>query len=298
MNRNKLKLLKKGCAVLAASAFLITTPCIISQAATVYTPEASGASTYGNEKATIDASHTSDGYVMIKYTGSNSKVKIRIKKDTEYTYDIASNGSYVTFPLSEGSGTYTIKVYENVSGTSYAQAVSESIQVNLASDTMPFLYPNQFCNFSAGSAVVSVSDSITAGITDPLKKVETIYNYAVDNISYDNQKAATVQSGYLPDVDATLARKTGICFDYAAVMTSMLRAQGIPTKLVIGYAGNVYHAWVSVYIQGQGWIDNIIYFDGTSWKLMDPTFASSGKKSQQVLDYISNPANYRAKFSY
>ncbi len=298
MNRNKLKLLKKGCAVLAASAFFITTPCIISQAATVYTPEASGASTYGNEKATIDASHTSDGYVMIKYTGSNSKVKIRIKKDTEYTYDIASNGSYVTFPLSEGSGTYTIKVYENVSGTSYAQAVSESIQVNLASDTMPFLYPNQFCNFSAGSAVVSVSDSITAGITDPLKKVETIYNYAVDNISYDNQKAATVQSGYLPDVDATLARKTGICFDYAAVMTSMLRAQGIPTKLVIGYAGNVYHAWVSVYIQGQGWIDNIIYFDGTSWKLMDPTFASSGKKSQQVLDYISNPANYRAKFSY
>lgn len=289
---------KKICLTLAASAFLSAAPCIVSQAAAVYTPQASGTVTYGNAKATIDASHVSDGYIMIKYTGSNSKVKIRISKDTEYTYDIASNGSYVTFPLSEGSGTYTVKVYENVSGTSYAQAVSQTIQVNLSSETSPFLYPNQFCNFSAGSTVVSVSDSITAGVTDPLKKVEIIYNYAVDNIAYDNQKAATVQSGYLPDVDATLARKTGICFDYAAVMTSMLRAQGIPTKLVIGYAGDVYHAWVSVYIQGQGWIDNIIYFDGTTWKLMDPTFASSGKKSQQVLDYISNPSNYRAKFSY
>ena len=128
--------------------------------------------------------------------------------------------------------------------------------------------------------------------------MEAIYNYAVDNITYDNQKAATVQSGYLPNVDATLAQKKGICFDYAAVMTSMLRAQGIPTKLVIGYAGNVYHAWVSVYIQGQGWVDNIIYFDGTDWKLMDPTFVSSGKKSAEVLNYVSNPANYRQKFCY
>ena len=31
----------------------------------------------------------------------------------------------------------------------------------------------------------------------------------------------------------------------------MLRAQGIPTKLVIGYAGNVYHAWNSVLIDGE-----------------------------------------------
>ena len=125
-----------------------------------------------------------------------------------------------------------------------------------------------------------------------------IYNYVVSNFTYDYNKAATVQSGYLPVVDVTLATKSGICFDYAAVMTSMLRAQGIPTKLVIGYAGNVYHAWVSIYIHGQGWIDNIIYFDGVNWQMMDPTFASSGKKSPEVLSYISNPANYRAKFSY
>ena len=297
MNRIKFRLYP---VLMASALFLALAPGGVSQAqaSTIYTPKADGTVVYTSAKAVIDASHTSDGYVMVKYTGSNPKVKLRIQKDTEYTYDITASGDYVTFPLTEGSGSYTVKVFENVSGTSYAQAVSQTIQVNIASDTTPFLYPNQFCNFNADSNVVTVSDTITSGMTDPLKKVEAIYNYAVDNITYDNQKAATVQSGYLPNVDATLAQKKGICFDYAAVMTSMLRAQGIPTKLVIGYAGNVYHAWVSVYIQGQGWVDNIIYFDGTDWKLMDPTFVSSGKKSAEVLNYVSNPANYRHKFCY
>ena len=92
--------------------------------------------------------------------------------------------------------------------------------------------------------------------------VTSIYNYVVDNLTYDYEKAATVQSGYLPNVDLTLATQKGICFDYASLMTAMLRAQDIPTKLVIGYTGQLYHAWISVYLPEQGWIDNIIYFDG------------------------------------
>ena len=288
----------KNCALLCIVALLSTGSAIQSKAAVIHTPQAAGTTAYNSSKASIDVSNASQGYVMIKYTGSNPKVKIQIIKDTTYTYDIANTGNYVTFPLTEGNGSYAIKVYENVSGTSYAQAVSQNINVTLADPLLPFLYPNQFCDFNAGSAVVATSDALTAGITDPVAKVAAVYHHVVPNFTYDYNTAATVQSGYLPVVDATLATRTGICFDYAAVMTSMLRAQGIPTKLVIGYAGDVYHAWVSIYIHGQGWIDNIIYFDGTNWQMMDPTFASSGKKSPEVLNYISNPANYHAKFSY
>ena len=50
--------------------------------------------------------------------------------------------------------------------------------------------------------------------------------------------------GYLPDVDDVLASQTGICFDYAAVMASMLRCERIPTRLEVGYMGDVYHAWM------------------------------------------------------
>ena len=76
----------------------------------------------------------------------------------------------------------------------------------------------------------------------------------INNITYDTKKAETVENGYLPDVDETLETQKGICFDYAALMTSMLRSQGIPTKLQIGYAGKVYHAWISVYLEETGWI--------------------------------------------
>ena len=297
MNRIKFRLYP---VLMASALFLALAPGGVSQAqaSTIYTPKADGTVVYTSAKAVIDASHTSDGYVMVKYTGSNPKVKLRIQKDTEYTYDITASGDYVTFPLTEGSGSYTVKVFENVSGTSYAQAVSQTIQVNIASDTTPFLYPNQFCNFNADSNVVTVSDTITSGMTDPLKKVEAIYNYAVDNITYDNQKAATVQSGYLPNVDATLAQKKGICFDYAAVMTSMLRAQGIPTKLEIGYSGDIYHAWISTWLNEKGWVDNIIQFDGKSWELMDPTLAANSDNKEDVKEYIGNGEHYVLQYSY
>lgn len=281
--------------ILLLGAVLITVLSTVpAQAATVRTPQPSGTTTYNSERAIIDASHLSEGYVMIKYTGSNPKIKVRITKNTDYTYDLNTSGFYETFPFSEGSGTYTIRIFENVSGTSYAQVVTQTVSVNMANQASPYLYPNQFCNYSSSSGVVSLSDTVTKGITDPLKKVEAVYNYAIDNITYDYTKAANVQSGYLPNIDVTIAQKTGICFDYAALMTSMLRLQDIPTKLVIGYAGDVYHAWVSVYIQGQGWIDDIIYFNGTDWQYMDPTFASSSKRNPNALSGVT----YDAKFTY
>ena len=133
---------------------------------------------------------------------------------------------------------------------------------------------------------------------DDIGIVTNVYNFVTKNFTYDTALASSVQSGYLPNVDQVLAQKKGICFDYAAVMTAMLRSQDIPTKLVVGYTGSLYHAWVNVYIDGQGWVDNIIYFDGVNWRYMDPTFASSGKGNAAITSYITNPANYQAKFTY
>ena len=129
-------------------------------------------------------------------------------------------------------------------------------------------------------------------------KLKAIYSWIVSNVSYDYDKASSVKSGYLPSVDSTLSEKKGICFDYAALMTGMLRSQGIPCKLVVGYAGTVYHAWVNVYIEGTGWIANAIFFDGENWTLMDPTFASSGHSSASIMKYIGDGSNYTSKYAY
>jgi transglutaminase/protease-like cytokinesis protein 3 len=125
-----------------------------------------------------------------------------------------------------------------------------------------------------------------------------VYNFVLSGLTYDKELAANVKSGYLPNVDTVLASGKGICFDYAAVMTSMLRSQDIPTKLVVGYAGEVYHAWLNVYSTETGWVDAVIQFDGKTWKLMDPTFASTGNQSEEVMKYIGDGKNYAAKYVY
>ncbi|MDO4270924.1 MAG: transglutaminase-like domain-containing protein [Eubacteriales bacterium] len=265
-------------------------------------PQAAGTVTYGNATALIDASHTDQGYVMVKYAaGETKRIKVQVTRSggTTYTYNLDADGAYDVFPLSQGSGAYQINVFRNVEGTRYAQVLGQSVEVSLSDELLPFLYPNQYVNFNENSKTVAQAKTLCADAGDELDKVSSVYNFVVGTISYDYELAKTVPSTYLPDVDRVLAAKKGICFDYAALMTAMLRSEGIPTKLVVGYTSRgEYHAWISVHISAVGWVNNVISFDGTSWKLMDPTFASTGKSSQSVLDFINNSANYTEKYCY
>ena len=261
---------------------------------------ATGVTVYANEKAEVDASNAAEGYLLVKYTGGkDTRIKVQITKGAVvYTYNLNHAGRAETLPLTEGSGAYTVKVFENTSGSKYALAYSTDVPVALRNDFLPFLYPNQYVDYRAGSPVVQKAAELTAGLSSDLDKVNKVYFYVTDTLSYDYDLAASVQSGYLPDVENVLAAKKGICFDYAALMASMLRSQNIPCKLVIGYAGDVYHAWIDVYVDGVGWVDKLIYFDGTGWTMMDPTFVSTGKHSEEILAYVTNAANYTQKYAY
>lgn len=154
----------------------------------VLTPEANGTDVRQCDVAEIDVSNMSEGYIMVNYTGDNAKVKLQLcgPDGVNYTYDL--HGGYEVFPLTAGSGNYTIGVYENVSGNQYATALNEQISATIENEFGPYLYPNQHINFTAQSAV----------------------------------------------------------------MTAMLRSQRIPTRLEVGYMGDVYHAWISIYTKETG----------------------------------------------
>ena len=261
----------------------------------VLTGQADGTVTYGNEGVTIDASYISEGYIMVSYTGTNEKVKLQITGPDEvvYTYDL--HGDYETFPLTAGNGSYTVGVFENIEGTSYSTLFTQTIDVKIDDEFGPYLYANQYVNFNGDSKVVEKAEELSKPCNDDLEVIEQVYNYMISNFTYDYDKAESVQSGYLPDVDEVFEAQTGICFDYAAVMAAMLRSQRIPTRLEVGYAGDVYHAWISTYIEEQGWVNGIIQFDGKNWELMDPTFASTSSKPE---DFITNTDEYITKFVY
>lgn len=262
-----------------------------------FTPIASGVTVYSNSLATIDASNTSEGYIMVNYKGTNPKVKLQITGSNGVTYTYNLHGGYETFPLSSGDGSYKIAVYENVTGNQYSTALSQTIKVTITNIFGPNLYPNQYASFNLGSQVVAKAMELAYSCDSDLDVVTQVYNYVTTNITYDHTKAATVQSGYTSNVDTILQSGTGICLDYAAVMTSMLRSQNIPTRLEVGYAGNAYHAWISTYITDVGWVNGIIEFDGVSWALMDPTFAANSSATA-LKNFIGNGSNYKTKYIY
>jgi hypothetical protein len=267
--------------------------------ASVKMPQASGTVVHSDNSAVIDASNNSEGYVMVKYTGSSkARLKVLIKgpKGTEFNYDLKTDGSYEVFPLSDGNGSYNVGVYQNIEGTKYTCLITKNITASLSNEFAPFLLPNQYVNYTATSKSVKKSAELTKGAEDTLDKIAAVYDYVVNNVSYDREKAATVQSGYVPNVDQVLDKKKGICFDYASLMASMLRSQGIPTKLAIGYAGTAYHAWLDVYTPETGWIEAVVFFDGKSWKLMDPTFASGMSSGAALAKYIGDGSSYKVKF--
>ena len=262
-------------------------------------PTAPGELVEENSKARVDYSNTEDGYVMVLYTAETKKrLKTQVKgPKTTYTYNIKP-GEWAVLPLTDGNGNYQIKVYQNTSGNSYSTVLAAKTAVELADEFAPFLRPNQYVNYSQSSKAVEVAYELTHGIEHPLGKVEAIYNYVVTNFTYDREKAKNVKSGYLPVLDTVLEEKKGICFDYAALMTGMLRSQGIPCKMIFGYAGKAYHAWISVWSEDTGWVDGVIFFDGTTWQRLDPTFASSGGQSDDIMKYIGNGSNYKDKYCY
>ena len=262
-------------------------------------PEASGETVYENEYAHLDASHISDGYVVVRYTGSSPKVKLQITGPTSitYTYNLSTTSIDEVFPLQQGNGDYMVNVFENIEGTQYSQAFSQLITVDITDEFTPFLYPNQYVDFSSSNEAVKKGADLAYICNSDLEVVSEVYNFMISNIVYDHEEAETVQSGYIPDVDEVLATKTGICLDYAALMTTMLRSQRIPTRMEIGYAGTAYHAWLSTYIEDVGWVNGMIEFDGTDWSLMDPTFASN-MKDKSLKEFIGDGSNYSVKYIY
>ncbi len=220
--------------------------------------EVSGETVYEGSGVSIDASNASDGYLMVK-ASSSKRLKMRIVKgDQTYTYDL-HEGGYETFPLQMGGGTYQVTVFEQVRGSQYAQLYAKKIKADIADEFSYALYPNQYVNYNASSRTVAKAGELCRGLSDDAAKTKAIIDYVVGTVLYDHIKAKTVENGYLPDVDSTLSDKKGICFDYAALVACMLRAEGIKCKLVIGYADKYYHSWNDVLLGGK-WVQ----YDTTS----------------------------------
>lgn len=267
----------------------------------VKVPTSPGTQLITGTNGVIDYSNASQGYVSARYTGSSAKVKFRIEANGQQgNPDLDPNGAVEYYALTYGSGTYTVTVFEQIPGsTGYAVAAQGSFEVRLDDPLSPYLYPNRYVNYGQDSDVVYKAAELCAGKTSTIDKIAAIFTWVAENVSYDHDLAATVKSGYTPDPDTTLSKRTGICFDYSSLMAAMLRSQSIPARLAIGNASpDIYHAWNEVYTEETGWITPELLLSNSGYNLMDATFYSSSPNKQQIADYISNGANYYVEKYY
>ncbi len=262
------------------------------------TPSADGTEVTEDGNAKIDSSNTTEGYVMVAYTGASdgARVQITYPSGTIYSYTLSGN-NMATLPLSGGNGSYKIDVLEHAYDDMYALATSWTKDVEISDEFKPFLYPNLYCWYTNDDLAVQQGIELSNESSNDLDYVEKVYNFVTTTITYDTEQAASVPTDYIPDISKTLEKKSGICFDFAALMAAMLRSQNIPTKLEVGYSGQSYHAWISVYLTETGWVDNIISFDGQNWSLMDPTLAATNS-ADSVKEYIGDGSNYIVKYNY
>ena len=213
---------------------------------------ATGKNTKSSGKLKMDISNTKDGYFMASVKSKNKhKLKLRVVKGKQtLTYDLNSNATYEVFPLQLGSGKYEITLYENVSGKKYSQEGKVSLNVKLRREDAAFLCPSQYLNYSQVSAAVERADELCAGKSEK-EAYALVCNFMKSGFVYDFVKAATVKPGMLPDIDGSYQKKMGVCQDLSAIMICMLRTQGIPSRLIIGYADKQYHAWVVTDVKGE-----------------------------------------------
>lgn len=264
----------------------------------VLVPEVPGKDMLGSSPLTLDVSNTSQGYFVAKSDSSDLTCNLQIVTPSGILYSyFISPGEQAVITFTEGNGDYTITGYQQVQGDQYAALYSETVTVQLENDFLPFLYPNQYVNFSPDSKASKLALSMVSEDTVDVDALQQIYDYVVSNLTYDYEKADTVTTGYLPDIDETLETGTGICFDYAALTTAMLRSCDIPCKLQIGYAGDIKHAWIDVYIRSKGWVNQAVSFKGDTWTLMDPTFDSNSDDKEAIQEYIGDESNYTVQFT-
>lgn len=250
----------------------------------------------GENGVMVDLSGLGRGYVAVT-ANSDRRMKFRVETGEQiYNYDLPPDGTPTIYPLQSGDGSYVFRALTNTAGTNYAEVYSTEAEVQLDDEFQPFLRPSQYVDYNEGSRCVKLAAELASQQPDALGVVEAVFDYICGHVTYDKEKAATVNKGYLPQPDETLTTGKGICFDYASLAAAMLRSQGIPTKMVFGYVqpGDLYHAWNMFYTDESGWVTVEYEVESNSWSRLDMTFAANGADSQ----FIGDGTNYTDVYFY
>ena len=148
--------------------------------------------THNQTPATEAASHTDPPH---RYLPRRQTAPKLLQQSITYTYSLYKD--YSTFPLTSGDGTYQVGVYENVSDDRYTTLLSETFSVTLTDPLKPYLYPNQYVNFTADSLPVAKAEGLADGASSDLDIISSVYNYIITHTTRTLLHISTILNHYM-----------------------------------------------------------------------------------------------------
>ena len=156
-------------------------------------------------------------------------------------------------------------VYEVTSRVSTADAAS----LRSAGNAYPSWVSERYLQLpdTITDETVALANELTAPYDNAFDKSVAVRDYLRNNITYNDQIDAPPDD--VEPVHYTLFEtQEGYCNYYASAMVVMLRSQGVPSRIVSGYAQGEFdeesvsyrvrasnaHTWVEVYYPEYGWI--------------------------------------------
>lgn len=119
--------------------------------------------------------------------------------------------------------------------------------------------------------IPELAKRITEKEQTPYAKASAIEKYLTSNYGYTLQLPSNPPKD--PIADFLFARRRGHCEYFASAMAVMLRASGIPSRIVNGFRGGDYNDLTGSYIvrakDAHSWVE--AYFSGYGWYTFDPT---------------------------
>ncbi len=265
-----------------------------------YTGKTEVVSESDNCKVRLDLSNISAGYVGA-VCESPVKAKILITNgEKKFHYTLSNNGDAQYFPLTMGSGTYTVEIFKHVEGTTYSRVLSEKAEVQFDDELVPFLIPSPLVGYDEQSSVTQLAHNLAKHASSDLEVVQQVYHWVQTNIKYDTEKAEKLKATTgepSSNLDQVLQEKKGICLDYASLVAALLRANGIPCKLVIGYVDAnlpepVLHAWNMVWLNEDGEIAQHVPTNSGNWTRLDLTIVSQQASAFKI---VKEDSRYNAQ---
>lgn len=144
--------------------------------------------------------------------------------------------------------------------------------------------------------MVGLANSIIDPDAPMLDKVVAYRNYLRDNYRYTRE--VTNPNNLPPLQNFLFDEQAGYCDFYATSLTLMLRSQGIPSRLSVGYTGGTYdnvqdlytfysdnaHSWTEVYFENLGWV----IVDATPPDISTPEVVSAAPENAPDLSQFEN----------